>query len=412
VSQRAVEQLLTQHIGLDVAALGASAFPAAVAEHMRVLGVRDEGAYAVLLGQNPDRLEELVERLIVSETCFFRTGELFRHLATAWPTLLAARAPDRPWRALSLPCSTGEEPYSLALTLLEAGAPAERFRIDAVDVSRRSVDAARRGLYREFSFRQTPPELRRRYFQPVAATWELSADVRRLVNFRLGNLLDPVLTLENARNYDLILCRNLLIYFTPERRRQAVEHLDTMLAPDGWLAVGHAEAHVLADRAYRRVGPDSCFLFARSSDAATPPLVQRATLPTPAISWTGRAAVSSTARATPAAAPVRAPAAPGSLQRARALADANRLDEALAECQGHLAQVGPSADGYALLGLVQQARGNIDDALEAFRKTLYLDPRHAEVLTHTMLLSAQRGDVQRAALMRDRLARLQAGDEP
>jgi len=422
VKYPAAAQLVIQHLGLDTESLGAATFPAAVADHMRVLAVADELAYVDVLSRNPTRLQELVERLIVRETWFFRVAELFRHLAQALPALLRSRTTQRPYRVLSLPCSTGEEPYSLALKFLDAGLAPELWRIDAVDLSQPSLDTAARGVYRELSFRQTTPEVRNKYFRPVANAWELSPDVRRLVAFRRGNILDVSFAQENAQAYDLIVCRNLLIYLTPAARLQAVANLEAMLKPDGWLALGHAEPHVLGDRAFQRLGPEGCFLFGRK--AARVPVAP--SMPLPAFAPAPAFAAPRLSAPTPFAAPHALAATPSaataiaaiptmpppetSLRCARDLADANRLEDALAECQRHLKQHGPSAEAYALLGLVQQARGELDAALEHFRKTLYLDPTHREALTHAMLLAAQRGDTARAVLMRERLARLQPGE--
>src|SRR3954447_11727463 len=106
-----VVELVGQRIGLDPASLGSTVFPAATAEHMRELGLVDAATYATCLAENPERFQELVERLVVGETWFLRGTELFGLL----PGLLAARPSNRRLRALSLPCSTGEEPYSLAI---------------------------------------------------------------------------------------------------------------------------------------------------------------------------------------------------------------------------------------------------------------------------------------------------------
>ena len=93
------------------------------------------------------------------------------------------------------------------------------------------------------------------------------------------------------------------------------------------------------------------------------------------------------------------------LDLARLAADAGRLDEALATCRSHLERVGPSAEGYCLLGIIQQARGDQTAASDAFRRALYLDPNHREAMTHAMLLAGGRGDTHRAAALRERLAR-------
>jgi chemotaxis protein methyltransferase WspC len=104
------------------------------------------------------------------------------------------------------------------------------------------------------------------------------------------------------------------------------------------------------------------------------------------------------------------PPAENALTQARRLADAGRLDDALAECRGHLAEAGPSAEAYSLLGVIQQARGDGAAAADALRRALYLDPDHREALTHAMLLAAGRGDAGQAEALRERLAR--TGGEP
>src|SRR5262249_5758451 len=144
------------------------------------------------------------------------------------------------YRVLSVPCSTGEEPYSLALALLEAGVAPSSWQIDAVDLSPRHIERAGRGVFGEFSFRQTPPELRQRYFRRIAAGWEPEPALRALVRFRQGNLL-AAFFLAGEEPFDLIFCRNLFIYLLPAARRRALETLDRLLAAEGWLCMGHAE---------------------------------------------------------------------------------------------------------------------------------------------------------------------------
>jgi chemotaxis protein methyltransferase WspC len=258
-----VADLLASRIGLDPASLGAAALPAAVAEGMRALGLTDPIAYAGALADRTEAFDALADRLVVAETWFFRGGGLFAELARLVAGWKPAPHADRPFRALSLPCSSGEEPYSLAIALLETGLPPERWSVEGIDLSPRLIEAARRGEYREFSFRQTDPALRERQFRRAGDLWELSARVRGLVRFRVGNLLAPTFAADVPGPYDLVLCRNLLIYLTPAARRQALAALERLLAPDGLLGVGHAEPQALAGRPFRRVGAESLFLFRR-----------------------------------------------------------------------------------------------------------------------------------------------------
>jgi chemotaxis protein methyltransferase WspC len=395
----AIAAILERRIGLDPASLGASALAAAVAERMRTVELTDVARYAAQLDARPEEFAVLADRLVVSETWFFRGGGLFDELAG----LVASTPPaGRPFRALSLPCSTGEEPFSLAIALLEAGVPESRWTIDGIDLSPRNIEAAHRGVFRELSFRQTEAGLRDRYFRPSADGWQLDARVLGCVRFSVGNVFDPPAT----DAYDLILCRNLLIYLTAAARRRTLDALETMLASGGLLAVGHAEPRAIAGRGFRSVGPESHFVFCREFPRAESPASVR-----PAV----RARVTTTAVPAPMPpppvppTPLLAPEEP--MAHARRLADAGLLDEALEACRSHLKLAAPTALAYNLLGAIHQARGDAAAAADAFRKSLYLDPNDRDALTHALLLAARTGDVARAAALRERLGRIGSGGE-
>ena len=176
--------------------------------------------YAARLTADPSEFQGLADDLTVPETWFFRGGEVFpflaRHVASASRLLPAGQR----FRILSVPCSTGEEPYSLALALLESGVASTSWQIEAVDLSPRHIERVGCGVFGEFSFRQTDPKLRQRYFRSTAAGWELDPGVSTLVRFRQGNLLAP-LFLGGEEPFDLIFCRNLFIYLHATARRRA-----------------------------------------------------------------------------------------------------------------------------------------------------------------------------------------------
>ena len=133
---------------------------------------------------------------------------------------------------LSLPCSSGEEPYSIAMALLDAGVPASRFQIDALDISERVVQFARRGLYGRNSFRGDALDYRDRYFTETGDGHQLSAQVMERVRFQSGNLFDAGL-LAHAPAYDFVFCRNLLIYFDQATQERAVQVLRRHTREDG-----------------------------------------------------------------------------------------------------------------------------------------------------------------------------------
>ena len=429
MSQAGITDLLRSRIGLDPDALGPAAVPTAVAGRMRIRGLTDERAYLTCLAQ-VEEFEALVEDLVVRETWFFRGSSLFFFLAE-YVRQAVVQALTRPFRILSIPCSTGEEPYSMALALAETQVPPDLWTIDGLDVSRRGLEQARRGWYREASFRELSPQLWQRYFRRVEGGWEIDASLRAMVRFSIGNLVDPHL-LAGDEPFDLIMCRNVLIYQHPAAREQSLATLDRLLAPEGLMAMGHAEPLSLVERRFQPFGPSGCFLFRRAEHPGSQPTVREARLlgeagllgqvraehpgsqppplrdghgtlqalafsPTPGLKSEGR-----TATPMPAA-------EPDALARAKQQADAGHLDEALASCQAHLATAVPSAELYALQGVIHQARQEKEQALGCFRKALYLDPNHREALTHLMLLCRQDGDDASAALLRRRLERTSTG---
>lgn len=413
-----MESILAQlraRIGIDPDSLGSKVVPLVVVARQRSQGFADLATYAGHLRTSPEELAALVDDLVVPETWFFRGGELFPFLATRIRDLATARTAAHPVRILSVPCSTGEEPYSLAMALADLQVPAQAWRIDAVDISARHLARARAGHYSEFSFRQTDPQLRSRYFRPVGGHWELDAAIRATVHFRQENLVTEGFLADEAP-YDVILCRNLLIYLHDAARRQVVETLDRLLAPAGWIAMGHAEPLSAIDRRFGHVGPDGCFLFMRQAAA---PVAAATVLPTlrtalasppkPPRPATAVLPPPKSAKILPRPAPVSASAASADrLAVAREHADAGRLDAAWSECQAQLAAGEPTADLYAILGFVHKARQDETESKRCFERALYLQPDHRDALLQLMLLYEQEGAQTQAALMRGRLDRARA----
>jgi chemotaxis protein methyltransferase WspC len=255
---------LQGRIGLDPNSLGATTLSRVVAARMRALGVTAPEAYAARLAVDMREFQLLLEDIVVPETWFFRGGEIFAFLAGHVADVVRQRKLATKFRILSVPCSTGEEPFSLAIALDEAGVAPGSWEIEAVDLSTGHIESARKARYREFSFRETTLEWRARYFQPVEGVWELAAGIRSRVRFRQGNLLDP-LFLPGEGLFHLILCRNLFIYLHPDARRQALNTVARLLARDGWLCTGHADPLDSHDSRFVRTGREGYFLYRRTA---------------------------------------------------------------------------------------------------------------------------------------------------
>ncbi|QJW97682.1 CheR family methyltransferase [Frigoriglobus tundricola] len=265
---RTIDSVVRERLGLDPSTLGANVLDRAAAARMLACGLSDPAVYAARLMAEPAEREVLAADLAVSETWFFRGGRaLFDRLAG----FVAGRATGTPARVLSIPCSTGEEPYSLAIALHERSLSATDFVIDAVDLSERALARATAARYGAFAFREAGPDMRPAYFRPVADQWELLPNLRAAVRFRAGNLTDP-LFLAGERSYDLILCRNLFIYLTPDARVRALANFDRLLAPDGRLCVTHGEADRLPPDRFQPDGPTETGIYRRTgASGGVPP---------------------------------------------------------------------------------------------------------------------------------------------
>ncbi|WP_083675233.1 CheR family methyltransferase [Achromobacter denitrificans] len=408
--------LLKRRMGLDSGSIGRAAVERAVRRRMGAAGVEDERDYLLQAQASPDEMQQLIEAVIVPETWFFRYPESQAAMAAlARERLYAAGAENRVLRVLSLPCSSGEEPYSIVMALLDAGVPAERFQVDAVDISQRMIEFAQRALYGRNSFRGDGLAYRDRYFTETADGHRLAAQVADRVRFRAGNLFDAGL-LAGAAPYDFVFCRNLLIYFDAATQERAVQVLLRFTRDDGALFVGPAETSLLTARRLPAVPLARSFAFQARPSA--PPAAAPA--PTPARplvhAWTpprrpmpqAPASGLPLPRAAMPAAPSAEQGAQESLRRIAALADQGRVSDAMAQCRLHLDAHGASAEALYLQGLLQDAAGEARQAQAAYRKALYLDPTHRKALLHLAALVASDGDHEGARRLQARAAREEA----
>jgi chemotaxis protein methyltransferase CheR len=189
-----------------------------------------------------DELSALARELTVGETYFFRHSDQFAAFSeVALPERLSARASSRALRFLSAGCASGEEAYSLAiLTRERAVEPAFNVSVLGLDVNPDALAKARAGLYTPWSLRETPSELRERYFTREGGNFRLLRLLRDKVRFEQHNLIEDAAQLV-AGAFDVVFCRNVLMYFTTEQALGIVERLTRALAPGGFLFLGHAE---------------------------------------------------------------------------------------------------------------------------------------------------------------------------
>jgi chemotaxis protein methyltransferase WspC len=393
-------QSLREHTGL---ALSADTVERAVRERMLRLGVRLRLDYAPCAG-TPE-FEALVDLVTVPESWMFRDPDVFE-TALRFVQRRLLRHPARQVTVLSLPCAGGEEPYSMAMALARAGIPPALCRIDAVDLSHAALERARLGRYTRNAFRGADLAFRERWFRQDGFEYVIDDALRPYVRFSQGNLLRATGLPDGGRRYDLVFCRNLLIYFDEAGRAAAAAAVHALLLDDGLLLSGFAEAP-----SFCRAG------FAPQS------LRQAYALQKEGVMTVRRRARPAAAGAAPLAAPLEpsaamraeTPAASPPLARldalladAQRLADAGRLAEASQACQEALLLQPGLAQAWFLLGLISDCAGDPQAAERQLRRCLYLQPEHYEALCSLVLLHEQRGDAIEAGLLRERAARVHA----
>ena len=437
------EKLLQASMGLNVASIGSLAVARAVQERLLACGLEDPDIYWDQVRLSDAELQALIEAVVVPETWFFRDRESFATLGRVAHADWLRRDRAGPLRLLSLPCSTGEEPYSMAISLLDAGVPGDAFRIDGVDISTRALSLAARAVYGRNSFRGNELAFRDRHFEATAHGYRLSEAARAPVRFQQGNLFAADL-LPGAEIYDVVFCRNVLIYFDRPTQDRAIMVLKRLLTAKGVLFVAPSETALPASHDLVSTNLPLAFAFRKANAAAhepnrtiaapsgKPPPARRPAAPPVPAHRAASARSSPIAKTVPAGevrvlAPRSTAGKPDTthgprsadppaersadpkvdIAEATRLADQGHFVEAATCCEAHLRRHGPSAMAFYLLGLVRDATGSRSEACDYYRKALYLDPDHSDAQIHLAFLMDQQGNRAGAQVLRSRAQRLE-----
>jgi chemotaxis protein methyltransferase CheR len=190
-----------------------------------------------------DECRALARALTIAETSFFRNADQFRAFTeVVLPECLRTRASTKTLRILSAGCASGEEAYSIAILIREALVdPSWNVTIRAVDVNPDALERAARACYTNWALRETPAAIRQKWFRSDGNVFILDSAIRNAVKFDERNLVEDGADLWQAGAYDIVFCRNVLMYFTPDKARTVVARITEALASDGYLFLGHAE---------------------------------------------------------------------------------------------------------------------------------------------------------------------------
>ncbi len=440
-------RLLQERFGLFFSESRRSELETAILHAFAASSAADLNEYYALLTEQPDgglEMERLVNAVTVNETYFFRDAAQFDALATAvLPELIERRRMLRTLRIWSAGCSNGEEPYSIAMLLRDTLPDVDEWSITILgtDVNTAALDRARQGLFGDWAFREPRArEMRPRYFRRIGARWELSPDVRRMVTFNRLNLAGTGYPSYNTNTMfmDLILCRNVTIYFNEEVTLGVVERFYDALTDGGWLVVGHSELSLNVYRRFEVRNFPNTVLYQRNGQPRPQPAAPLwpSPAPEPSVSIVSPLPVVPPAPIVPP--PVLPEANP--LEQARELMEFGRSEEArnllltlvksqsadsevyillgqacanlgdldAAEkwCREALRRNKLALEAYYTLALVQQHQGKVPEAIESLKKVVYIDRN--DVLGHFNLarLYYQQGQFPAALKALDNAHRL------
>jgi chemotaxis protein methyltransferase CheR len=358
---------------------------------------RSGDAYLWGLEQEPSRCEitALARELTIGETYFFRNNEQFRALAeVVLPQRMCVHHSPRVLRLLSAGCASGEEPYSMAIVARETVAdPSWDVSIRAVDINPAALERAARARYSSWALRDTPLDVRRKWFRPDAREMILEETVRAAVRFDAGNLASDDPELWQPAAYDVIFCRNVLMYFAPEQMCAVIARIAQSLAPGGFLFLGHAETLRGISDAFHLRHTHETFYYERKESIGPafrrPVQVARKPIPTdaPVAAFSGawvdtiRKATERVAALVPAPSAVNgfagAPPLPWDLAPALDLMRKERFAEALDHVRAGLPEAVGDADVLLLEATLLAHSGQLAAAEEACLRLLRIDELNA-----------------------------------
>jgi chemotaxis protein methyltransferase CheR len=432
-----VRDLIEECCGLRFDDSQRASLSAAVAARMEQLAlVREDDYLARLRGAAPSvveaELRNLLNLVTVTETCFFRDASQFRLLREyIIPSLMAersARGAPKKIRIWSAGCSSGEEAYSIAITLHEMGMfrdPAWSIEIVGTDLNTEALEKARRGVYTARAVRNVEGVQLDDHFVRDGKYFALSEGIKQRVKFEFGNLTQK--PMPSTGQQDIVFCKNVTIYFREEVTRKLVAGLHDTIAPDGFLLLGHAESLWQLSADFTLIEYERAFCYRKTEHVAQPPSVPAAQDLSPAEvpATKGFAPVHSetltqydvclaafrsgdweVAESALTALVASCPTfVPGRLLLGGVYVNRGRFDEATEQAEAVLQLNDLEPRAHLLLGMIAARHQRIDEALQSLRRALYLDDSLA--LAHFWLanLYRERGDVARAWLEYENVVR-------
>ena len=396
-----------------------------LAKRMETVGITGCAEYLSLLEVSEsgnDEMNLLIQHLTIGETFFFRHPESFDALKkTVIPDLLRKKEMTRHLRIWSAGCATGAEPYSLSILLRQMlGSSVSKWNVSivATDINLEFLERGREGRFEEWAFRGTPESLRQQCFLPAGKSWIIKPEFKEGVSFQYHNLVSDSIpsSWHEVEAFDLILCRNVTIYFSLEMTRRVIALLHRSLGDGGWLVVGHSEPNQELYRQFQTLDGEGVVLYQKTNTPCLTPIwrsvVQVGSLPTPATLGSETDFVPRNAFSEPlvcatesdewaADTPIQSSGKQpqvlvNDLGHIRSLADRGEWAEALERCERLLVEDRLNAEVYFVQGLILDQMPPHDGAEASFRRALYLSRDFVLAHYYLGLLQQKKGQSKQA----------------
>ena len=410
MSRELIAEKLKEAMGLHTPTVGMVTVSSAIDRRMRARGMDNYGQYFQYISSEKQEMKELIEEVIIPETWFFREHQPYNYVLEYF----RKNTQTKTLNILSIPCSTGEEPYSIAMMLLDNGLSSSQFRIDAIDIAKKNIEKAQLGKYRKNSFRSDDLAFMNKYFQENDGKYDISENLKNEVNFHCGNILsDSPPTILSS--YDVIFCRNLLIYFDENTQNEAFATLERLLKPEGILILGHAETAQHSNGVFIPAIDSNSYVHVKKDNLNNSLLEKKKN--TPNVKREKKNQQRQTEiKSQPFAdnrddnKPKKKPEVTvpeNQLELAFELANTGDLDQALQACTEHLNIDSNSSQAHYLAGVIHDTNGNTNKANDHLRKAIYIDPNNLEALIHLSLIAEKDGNDSEAIRLRNRAQRVQ-----
>lgn len=409
MSRERIAEQLKKAMGLHAPTVGMRTITSAIDNRMQACNISNDEEYLNRIITSEDELKELIEVAVIPETWFFRENQAYKYILKH---LEEKRHHHEHFNILSLPCSTGEEPYTIAMLLLDNDISVDDFTIDAIDISNKNIHKAKQGQYRKNSFRASDLGFMDRYFHEHDNLYNLARYVKHCVNFHCANVLDNAFDM-GYKKYDIVLCRNLLIYFDKGTQERVFSILDRLLKDDGLLIIGQAETIQHSNGLFVPAIYTKSYVYVKESniDKSLPHFqkTRRNKLSSPRkilnkLTRTHRPFSITTNTSAASSRPTNRND-DYSIEQAIKLADKGDLVDALKICEA-LIRESNAHEAYYLSGIIFSTQGDMSKANEYLQKAVYLDPQNIDALMHLSLIARQLGNNSEADRYKQRADRI------